>query len=100
MMQIRFGETIRSTRVASRLGGVAVATVLGSLALCSLAFNAMAGPSVYPTGVTRYDPAKAYGSYVLFSAADKITRLIDLNGNVVHEWTYPGFPSVFLDPQL
>jgi hypothetical protein len=100
MMQIRFGETIRSTRVASRLGGAAVATVLGSLALCSLAFNAMAGPSVYPTGVTRYDPAKAYSSYVLFSAADKITRLIDLNGNVVHEWTYPGFPSVFLDPQL
>jgi hypothetical protein len=60
----------------------------------------MAEPSVYPTGVTRYDPAKAYNSYVLFSAADKVTRLIDLNGNVVHEWKYAGFPSVFLDPKL
>ena len=26
-----------------------------------------AGPSVYPTGVTVYDPAKAYSSFVLFN---------------------------------
>jgi hypothetical protein len=64
------------------------------------ASNVAAEPSVYPTGVTRYDPAKAYNGYVLFSGADRITRLIDLNGNVIHEWKYPGFPSVFLDPKL
>ena len=60
----------------------------------------IAGPSVFPTGVTRYDPDRAYNSYVLFSGADRITRLIDLNGNVVNEWKYLGFPSLFLDPKL
>lgn len=74
--------------------------VLSQLALGSVAFNASAEPSVYPTGVTRYDPAQAYNSYVAFSGADKITRLIDLNGNVMHEWKYAGFPSVVLDPAL
>ena len=29
-----------------------------------------AEPSVYPTGVTRYDPAKAYNIFVLFSGGD------------------------------
>lgn len=62
--------------------------------------NGIAAPSIYPTGVTRYDPAKAYNSYVLFAGQDKKTHLIDLNGNEVHQWPYDGFPSVFLDPQL
>jgi hypothetical protein len=100
MVQVRFDKTARNTRPASRLGATAAAMILGSLALCVPTLDAVAGPSVYPTGVTRYDPAKAYNSYVLFSAADKVTRLIDLNGNVVHEWKYPGFPSVLLDPKL
>lgn len=70
--------------------------VIGSMfsAIC------IASPSIYPTGVTRYDPAKAYNSYVLFAGQDKKTHLIDLNGNEVHQWPYDGFPSVFLDPQL
>ena len=31
---------------------------------------ASANPSVYPTGVTRYDPARAYNSYVVFGGAN------------------------------
>ncbi|RYY76441.1 MAG: ArsR family transcriptional regulator [Gammaproteobacteria bacterium] len=62
--------------------------------------SVFASPSIYPTGVTRYDPAKAYNSYVLFAGSDKKTHLIDLNGNEVHQWPYNGFPSVFIDPQL
>jgi len=65
-----------------------------------LCVAANAEPSVYPTGVTRYDPAKAFNSYVVFAGADKITRLIDLNGNVVRDWKYSAFPSKLLDPAL
>ena len=100
MRKIQFGETIQKRRGASRPGGKAAAAFLCQLALIGLAFNVAAEPSVYPTGVTRYDPAKAFNSYVLFSGADKITRLIDLNGNVVRDWKYEGFPSVTLDPAL
>jgi hypothetical protein len=57
-------------------------------------------PSVYPTGVTRYDPAHAYNCYVLFGSTDGKTHLIDMNGNSVHEWNYWGFPSEMLDPKI
>jgi hypothetical protein len=100
VVQIQFGNAGEKWRDAFRLHGWALAAILCLLALGGLTRSAAAEPSVYPTGVTRYDPAKAYNSYLLFSAADKITRLIDLNGNVVHEWEYAGFPSVFLDPTL
>jgi len=75
------------------------------LALCVLplvcgAAGSAAAPSVYPTGVTLYDPAEAYNGYVLFTATDKRTRLIDSGGNVVREWNYFGFPAFFLDPAL
>jgi hypothetical protein len=66
-----------------------------------LALNAAwAEPSVYPTGVTRYDPAKAFGTFILFSGGDNKTRLIDMDGREVHGWNYPGFPSGILDPAL
>lgn len=61
---------------------------------------AQAAPSVYPTGVTRYDPAKAYNQYVIFSGADKQTHLIDMNGNEVKSWPKAGFPSAIIDPKL
>jgi hypothetical protein len=97
MIRSPFGGT--QFRVTSLVVLGALATVIiGELVLgCA---TSVAAPSVYPTGVTRYDPDKAYNSYVLFSGADKITRLIDLNGNVVKEWNYIGFPSLFLDPKL
>jgi hypothetical protein len=61
---------------------------------------ATAAPSVYPTGVTRYDPALAYSSYILFSGQDHKTHLIDMDGNEVHRWNYEGSPPLFLDPAL
>lgn len=69
------------------------------LALCVLPMAAaFAAPSVFPTGVTRYDPARAWNGYVLFSGQDKQTHLIDMNGNEVHGWAQEGFPPVLLAP--
>ena len=59
-----------------------------------------AGPSIYPTGVTRYDPGKAYNAFVLFSGSDDKTHLIDMEGNEVHRLDHRGFPSGMLDPAL
>jgi hypothetical protein len=79
----------------ARLGAlIALAAWIGSALVVS------ANPSVYPTGVTRYDPAKAYDSYFLFSGPDKKTHLIDMDGNEVRRWDYDGSPSLFLDPAL
>jgi hypothetical protein len=71
-----------------------------ALSLLAAAANLSAAPSVYPTGVTRYDTATAYNSYVIFSGQDKKTHLIDMNGNEVHRWDAEGFPPVLLDPAL
>jgi hypothetical protein len=74
--------------------------LLLTLACATLSIAATAAPSVFPTGVTRYDPTKTYNSYVLFAGQDKKTHLIDLNGKEVHQWPYDGFPPVFIDPAL
>ena len=70
------------------------ALTLGFVAAMLLLATARAAPSVYPTGVTRYDPAKAYNIFVLFSGAppgDDKTYLIDMDGNEVHRWGHRGF---------
>jgi hypothetical protein len=59
-----------------------------------------ASPRVYPTGVTIYNPAKTYNSYILFAGPDNITHLIDMNGNNVKQWPYSGQPSEILDPKV
>jgi len=56
--------------------------------------------SVFPTGVTRYEPERAHNSYVLFDGRDGQTHLIDMNGNDVHTWDYIGFPSHLLEPTV
>jgi hypothetical protein len=88
-------EKLRRNAVAEiRLALIALISVL-------LALNtAQAAPSVYPTGVTLYDPAKAYGIFILFSGADNKTHLIDMDGREVHRWNYPGSPSGIVDPAL
>ena len=70
--------------------------------LCTMLWSAtvQAAPSVYPTGVTRYDPGKAYNVFILFSGADDKTHLIDMDGNELHRWDHRGFPSDMLDPAL
>lgn len=62
--------------------------------------TAWAGPSVYPKGVTRYDPLKAYHCDFLFTAPNEKTYLIGMKGNVLHEWDKGGFPAKMLDPKL
>jgi hypothetical protein len=69
-----------------------------ALALAAGISGALAYPSVFPTGTTRHDPARAYNSYVLFTGGDNVARLIDLNGNVVHEWKDAGTYSSLIDP--
>jgi hypothetical protein len=61
---------------------------------------AFAWPSVYPTGTTRYDPAKSYNSYVVFDGRDGKSHLIDMDGNDIRTWDYVGFPAGILDPAL
>src|SRR5262249_6081682 len=56
--------------------------------------------SVFPTGVTRYEPDRAHNSYILFDGRDGKTHLIDMNGNDVHTWGCIGFPSQLLDPAV
>jgi len=73
--------------------------------LCGLvaAALAFAYPRVFPTGVTFYDPARAYNTFVFFGTQEDSggqSYLIDMNGNEVHHWTRAGFPPVLLDPAL
>jgi hypothetical protein len=77
----------------------ASALVLSLAAFCAVT-GAKAEPSVFPTGTTIYDPARAFNSYVLFAAGDGVSRLIDLNGNVVHDWKLTGQPAAYIDPAL
>ena len=65
-----------------------------------LSAGALAAPSVYPTGVTRYDPAKAFNQYVIFSGADKQTHLIDMNGNEVHHKNLGRGNTALLDRKM
>ena len=74
--------------------------VLTALAGATLAF---AYPRVFPTGVTLYDPARAYNTYVFFAPQDDgpgESYLIDMNGNAVHHWDRAGIPPLFLDPAV
>ena len=57
-------------------------------------------PSIFPTGVTIYNPEKAYSSYVMIDGRDGKARLIDMNGNVVHAWNFNGFPAEMIDPKI
>ncbi|OXR41966.1 hypothetical protein B7C42_05950 [Nocardia cerradoensis] len=52
------------------------------------------------TGVTYHDPEAAHDSYILFTGADGVTRLIDLTGDVHREWPFAGVPPRILDPAL
>ena len=46
-----------------------------------------AAPSVFPTGTTIYDPAKAWNGYTVLSPlGGDAAIVIDMNGNVVKRW--------------
>jgi len=58
--------------------------------LCSfvlLPATLLAFPTVYPHGTTIYKPDKCFNGYTIFPArGEEGTILIDMNGNVVHQW--------------
>jgi len=57
----------------------------------------MGYPSVYPTGVTIYDPSKAFSGYTLFQAAGRGALLIDMSGREVQLWAgLQGLPNKLL----
>ncbi len=56
--------------------------------------------TVFPTGVTINRPDKSYPTYVMFDGRDGCSRLIDMNGIVVHSWPHTGFPAEVLDPAV
>ncbi|WP_263263310.1 aryl-sulfate sulfotransferase [Pseudomonas sp. RIT-PI-S] len=75
-------------------------TLLAGALLALATGTLQASPSVYPTGVTRFDASKAYDQFVIFSGADKATHLIDIHGQEVHRWAQAGFPSAVINPAL
>ncbi len=46
----------------------------------------MTYPSIYPTGVTLYDPARCWNGYTIFQAKEVGALLIDMNGGEVQLW--------------
>src|SRR5215831_7521595 len=87
----------RTARHRAHLTVVRVAaTCAGALVAITTTLIAQ---SVFPTGTTRYDPKKAFNSFVLFTS-DAAARLIDMNGNVVHEWKNEGDLATLIDPTL
>ncbi len=57
----------------------------------------MGHPTIYPTGVTIYEPTKAFGGYTLFQAPGLGALLIDMNGREVQLWRgLQGFPNKLL----
>lgn len=57
----------------------------------------MTYPSVYPTGVTIYDPEKCWNGYTIFQAKELGALLIDMNGREVQLWKgLHGFPNKLL----
>jgi hypothetical protein len=62
--------------------------VCGALAATLIVTSAVmnAGPSVYPTGTTIYDPARAWSGYTAFVLPDTGAVLVDMNGRTVRQW--------------
>jgi hypothetical protein len=55
--------------------------------VAALTLGAAAAPTVYPTGVTIYDPARTWNGYTVLSPlATQAVIVIDMNGNVVKRW--------------
>ncbi|GAB6179627.1 aryl-sulfate sulfotransferase [Desulfotomaculum defluvii] len=57
----------------------------------------MSYPSVYPTGVTVYNPKKCWSGYTIFPARELGAMLIDMNGTELQLWKgLHGFPNKIL----
>ena len=59
-------------------------TVVALVLATQLLFTA---PSIYPTGTTIYDPAKAWSGYTVFDTPNEQGAvMIDMNGNLLRRW--------------
>jgi hypothetical protein len=96
MMKPNNSDDSQSINNRGRLNRTPISLFLASV----LIFNAQAGPSIYPTGTTRYQPSKAFNSFILFSGGDNIAHLIDMNGHSVHEWKDAAAHSTLIDPAV
>jgi hypothetical protein len=57
----------------------------------------MTYPSIYPTGVTIYDPSQCWNGYTIFQAKELGALLIDMNGTEVKLWKgLHGLPNKML----
>ena len=57
----------------------------------------MGFPTVYPTGVTVYNPEKCWNGYTLFQVIGVGALLIDMNGSEVQLWQgLHGMPNKLL----
>ena len=57
----------------------------------------MGYPTIYPTGVTVYNPEKCWNGYTVFQAKEVGATIIDMNGNVVRQiQNLHGFPNKLL----
>lgn len=76
--------TISKERINMQKKNLLLAIIIFFLTYASVVF---ASPSVYPTGVTIYNPEKCWNGYTIFPAAGQQGAvLIDMNGNVVKFW--------------
>ena len=57
----------------------------------------MGHPTIYPTGVTIFNPEKAWGGYTIFQVEGLGALLIDMYGKEVNVWKgLQGFPNKLL----
>ena len=60
---------------------------LPALAVAVLCAATLAAQTVYPTGTTIYDPARAWSGFTVLSPLNtQAAIVIDMNGNVVKQW--------------
>ena len=58
-----------------------------AVALAVLSAVMQAGPSVFPTGTTIYEPARAWNGFTVLSPLQgQAVVVIDMNGKVVKQW--------------
>ena len=60
---------------------------VGCAAVAGVSAIVLAGPSVFPTGTTTYDPGQAWNGYTVLSPlGGQAAIVIDMNGNIVKQW--------------
>ncbi|MEJ2245400.1 MAG: aryl-sulfate sulfotransferase [Acidobacteriota bacterium] len=74
---------------------IALSLLVTAAFMTAPAYESLVGP----TGVLKYDTEKSYGGYTLFSPMIncKTTYLIDMEGNIVHQWDTEYGPGAYAE---